>query len=172
MSTDNFPVCLPFILKDEGGNDDNPHDPGGRTSRGIIQREYDTYRRSKGEATADVWLATDAEVADIYKTQYWEPYCDKLPVGLDYLYFDMAVNMGSHEAALLLQRGLGVKADGHIGMVTLEAANNCNPVRVIGAVSDAKTAFYKSLHTFKYFGKGWLARVASVETIADKMAIA
>jgi lysozyme family protein len=171
VDTDRFSICLPYILKDEGSNDDNPHDPGGRTSRGVIQREYDVYRRSKNEATADVWQATDAEIADIYKTQYWDPYCDKLPAGLDYLYFDMAVNMGAHEGALLLQRGLGVKADGHIGMVTLETANNCNAIRVISAVSDAKIAFYRSLHTFKYFGKGWLARVASVESIADKMAI-
>ena len=171
MITDRFSLCLPYILKDEGGNDENLHDPGGRTSRGVIQREYDVYRRSKGEAIADVWEATDAEIADIYHTQYWEPYCNKLPTGLDYLYFDMAVNMGSHEAALLLQRGLGVTADGHIGIVTLDAAMHSNPVRVIGAVSDAKTVFYKSLHTFKYFGKGWLARVASVESVADKMAI-
>jgi lysozyme family protein len=172
MSIDRFPICLPYILKDEGGNDDNPHDPGGRTSRGVLQREYDAYRRVKGEATSDVWKATDEEIADIYKTQYWEPYCDRLPAGLDYVYFDMAVNMGPHEGAILLQRGLGVTADGRIGMVTLEAAKNCNSIRAISAISDAKSAFYRSLHTFKYFGKGWLARVASVESVADKMAIA
>ncbi|WP_346656139.1 glycosyl hydrolase 108 family protein [Bradyrhizobium sp. dw_78] len=43
-----FAICLPFTLKQEGGNSDDPHDPGGRTHKGIIQREYDKYRRSKG----------------------------------------------------------------------------------------------------------------------------
>ena len=67
MSDDaRFDSCLPWILKMEGGNDDDPHDHGGRTSRGVIQREYDAYRREKGEATRDVWTASDAEIADIY----------------------------------------------------------------------------------------------------------
>jgi lysozyme family protein len=170
MTTDNFPRCLANVLVDEGGNDDDPHDPGGRTSRGIIQREYNAYRERQGEPSQDVWQATDKEIADIYKAQYWEPWCDKLPSGVDYEYFDMAVNMGPVEAAKLLQRGLDVKDDGHLGVVTLGAVDKANPVRLIAAVSDRRTAFYRSLHTFKYFGKGWLRRVNRVQGIALKMA--
>ena len=165
-----FGLALKFVLLQEGGNDDDPHDPGGRTSRGIIQREYDVYRRGLNEPIQDVWTATDAEVADIYKTQYWNPWCDQLPTGIDYLYFDMAVNMGPAEAAKLLQRGLGVADDGHIGMVTLAALNVANPIRLVSDVSDRKRAFYQSLRTYWYFGKGWMARTVRVENIALKMA--
>ena len=167
---DHFPACLPFILKEEGGNDDDPHDPGGRTSRGIIQREYDAYRKDKGEALADVWTASDAEVADIYQHQYWMPYCPTMPAGVDLAFFDMAVNSGPHEATVLLQRALGVKDDGHIGLVTAGALKAASPIRLISDFSDERRAFYRALRTFKYFGKGWLARVATIEQAAFKMA--
>ncbi len=117
-----------------------------------------------------MWTATDTEIADIYKTQYWSPWCDQLPTGVDYLYFDMAVNMGPVEGAKLLQRGLDVNDDGHIGMVTLGAVKSANPIRLISDISDRKRAFYQSLRTYKYFSKGWMARTARVEVIALKMA--
>src|ERR1700748_1981776 len=166
---DRFSICLPYILKDEGGNDDDPHDPGGRTSRGIIQREYDSWRKSHSQSLRDVWIASDKEISDIYYNQYWQPYCDRMPHGLDYLLFDMNVNMGPHQASLLLQRGLGVNADGHIGLITLSAAKVCDAKTTIENVTQSKIAFYKGLRTFRYYGKGWLNRVASVETIALSM---
>jgi len=167
---DQFLACLPFILKEEGGNDDDPHDPGGRTSRGITQREYDAYRRSKGEPTHDVWKATDDEVKEIYQLQYWEPWCTKMPHGVDLAYFDMAVNAGPHESTLLIQRAAGVIADGHIGLVTLDALQSANPIRLISAFSDNRRAYYRSLKGFKYYGKGWLARTGRIETAALLMA--
>lgn len=170
--TDRFPICLPYILKEEGGNSDDPHDPGGRTHEGIIQREYDAYRKSKGEPTQDVYAASDAEVGDIYQSQYWLPYCPQMPPGVDLCYFDMAVNGGPVEATKLLQRALGVADDGHIGLITLGAVQAANPIRLVGAFSDQRTAFYRSLRTFKYFGKGWLARVQTIEQAALKMAAA
>lgn len=171
MST-RFEICLPFILKEEGGNNDNPHDPGGRTSRGIIQTEYNAYRHSKNEPVQSVYLATDAEVADIYLTSYWNPWCSSLPIGMDLVFFDMDVNAGPHEAILLLQRALGVTADGRIGQVTLAAIRDANPIKAISAFSDARRAYYRSLHTFKYFGNGWLSRVQTIEQAALKMAAA
>ncbi len=44
MVADTFPHALRLVLIDEGGLDDDPHDHGGRTAYGIIQREYDGYR--------------------------------------------------------------------------------------------------------------------------------
>lgn len=171
MSDDRFPTCLPFILKEEGGNDDDPHDPGGRTSRGIIQREYDAYRLKKGEAVRDVWTATDEEVADIYRYQYWQPWCAVVPIGVDLAFFDMCVNSGPHQAAVLLQRAVSVNADGRIGLVTEAAVKAAAPIRVVSSFSDERRTFYRSLPTFRYFGKGWLARVQTIEQAALKMTV-
>ena len=168
--TDRFTICLPYILKEEGGNDDDPHDPGGRTSRGIIQREYNAYRQSKVLPLQDVWLASDAEIADIYQQQYWLPYCPQIPAGVDLCFFDMNVNAGLVEAAKLLQRSLGVNDDGHIGIITSAAIKNSNAIKLVAAFSDERRAFYRSLKTSKYFGRGWLSRVSTIEQIALKMA--
>lgn len=166
-----FSLCLPYILKEEGGNDDDQHDPGGRTSRGIIQREYDAWRTTHGESRRDVWTASDEEVAAIYEQQYWLPWCPKLHAGVDLVYFDMAVNSGPHRAVVMLQEALGVRADGHIGIITMGAESAANPVRLITNYSDRRRSFYHSLHTFKYFGKGWLARTQRIETAAIRMAV-
>ena len=54
---DRFPACIPLTLAWEGGNDDDPNDPGGRTSRGIIQREWDVWRQTHAGLPSDVWQA-------------------------------------------------------------------------------------------------------------------
>src|SRR5882672_10347046 len=172
----NWPVCLKAILEQEGGNDDDPDDPGGRTSRGIIQREYNAYRQHKGLPVRDVWSASMDEVSDIYRMSYWLPYCPDMPSGIDLAYFDMAVNAGPHEATLLLQRALGVNADGHIGIVTLAALKQASIAQHIGDAthvikrfSDGRRAYYRSLRLFRKYGRGWLSRAATIEQQASKL---
>jgi len=170
MTAANFDKCLKLVLVHEGGNDDDPQDPGGRTSRGIIQREYTSWRRGKGLPTADVWRATDDEIHEIYHSQYWLPWCDQLPTGVDYIAFDMFVNMGMAQGAKLIQRASGVEADGHMGLCTLDAIENCSDkAALIHKISDRRREFYKSLRTFGRFGKGWLRRTDDVEKDATAM---
>ena len=168
MTASNWPASLALVLKSEGGNDDLPYDHGGRTSRGITQKEYDAWRQEQHEPTLDVWTASDSDISTIYHDEYWEPYCDAFPNGVDYLYFDMAVNAGPYRAAVLLQRALGVTDDGRIGPVTRAAAANANPVTLISAYTSAKRSFYLSLHQPR-FTNGWLNRCNDVQTNALTM---
>jgi len=46
----NFAKALAWLRTSEGGNDDDPDDSGGRTSRGITQREYNAYCEMAGLA--------------------------------------------------------------------------------------------------------------------------
>jgi lysozyme family protein len=168
----NFPRALAAVLKSEGGNDDDPSDHGGRTSRGITQREYTAWRREQGAQNRDVWSASQDEIDAIYHDEYWLPVCPTLPVGLDYLYFDMAVNAGPQRATILLQRALGVNADGRIGPITREAIKSVidtgNEIPFVHKFSDAKRQFYMSLHQPK-FTRGWLNRADETESLAIKM---
>lgn len=166
----NWLPSLKYVRADEGGNDDDPDDPGGRTSRGIIQREYDAWRAARQLPKNDVWKATDDEVNAIYQEQYWDPWCPQFPTGLDYLFFDMDVNMGFHEAATLLQRGLGVKTDGKLGIVTLGALKACDPAKTIATITTAKATFYHQLRTWWKYGKGWTARYMRAAQRATAMA--
>ena len=50
MASDNFERCLAITLKWEGGYSNHPDDPGGPTMRGIIQREYDAWRKKARQA--------------------------------------------------------------------------------------------------------------------------
>jgi lysozyme family protein len=43
--TPDFQRALAFLLKAEGGYTNHPSDRGGPTNKGILQREYDRYRR-------------------------------------------------------------------------------------------------------------------------------
>ncbi len=170
MTASNFQASLKAVLKSEGGNDDDPDDHGGRTSRGITQREYDAWCLEKGHPKGDVWQAPQSYIDAIYRDEYWNPYCDNFPIGLDYLYFDMAVNAGPYRAAVLMQHALGVTADGRIGPITRAAVAKADPNSLISAYSEAKRAFYLGLHQPKYT-KGWLNRTAEVARTANSMVV-
>lgn len=169
----NRPKALAWVRDDEGGNDDDPNDSGGRTSRGITQREYDAYRRHHSLAYRDVWAASDAEINEIYSGNYWEPECPGMPSGADYLFFDFKVNAGAHRAAVILQEALGVAPDGLIGPVTLAALDKADEADLIAKYSQAKRAFYERLaaeqaHDRKFL-TGWLNRVSRVEQRAKTL---
>jgi len=121
----SFADALRFVLRQEGGFVDNPDDPGGATNHGITQATYDRYRASQGVAPQAVSQITDAEVAEIYQTQYWSMCrCDVLEGldgGLALAVFDTSVNSGVGEASRMLQQLLEVTADGVIGPQTLAA---------------------------------------------------
>jgi len=164
----NFAASLSAVLKSEGGNDDDPQDHGGRTSRGVIQREYDAWRKEKGLMPLDVWKASDQDIHDIYHDEYWDPLGDLMPIGVDYIYFDLAVNAGPHRAAVLLQRALGVNADGRIGPVTRMAIASADAKSLIEKFSTMKADWYRSLHQPR-FTAGWLNRTKDVRITALAM---
>lgn len=159
----NFDLSLKYVLIDEGGNDDDPRDHGGRTSRGITQREYDT------RYTGDVWQASDEQIKSIYHDQYWLPYCDELPSGVDYLFFDIAVNAGRSRAVKTFQQALGLSVDGMMGLLTLDAIKKADPAKLVQDASEVRRQFYQHLAQFPIYGKGWLSRVAHCEKGATEM---
>lgn len=174
MTAANFQKCLQLILASEGGNVDDPDDPGGRTSRGITQREYDAYRHAHPGLPEDVWFAPQSAVADIYDMSYWQPWGPRFPGGVDYVFFDVSVLSGPGRAARWLQETLGVSTDGHIGVITLTALQTARPKDVIAKISDLRVANYNELVAdnpkLKKYLKGWLARVDRVQ--ADALAMA
>jgi len=170
VTASNFTKSLSLVLQSEGGNDDDPADHGGRTSRGITQAEYTAWRTERGQSFLDVWRAPQSDIIAIYHDEYWQPQCDSLPPGVDYLYFDMAVNAGPTRATELLQRALGVASDGRIGPVTRLAIANANGRDLVEDFSAEKEAFYRALHQPKFLN-GWLNRVAFTKQNALKMLV-
>jgi len=85
--------------------------------------------------------------------------------------FDLAINSGVGRASKLLQRAVGVAADGAIGPATLAAVANVNPRELATKVCEARMAFLQGLPTWETFGKGWARRVKETEKIAFNMAV-
>ena len=175
MKTD-FPRVMPRVLVYEGGKCQDAHDPGGRTNQGVTQGTYTMYRRSKGLASQDVWAMPAAERDEIYTKHYWDPiHGDELPTGLSFAVFDAAVNSGVGQAGKWLQRALGEhyqgQADGLVGGKTLQAVlDYCHSEDevedLIVEFSSRRLATLKSLKTWRYFGKGWGARIANCQKVS------
>lgn len=171
----NWTKCLAWVREDEGGNDDDPNDSGGRTSRGITQREYDAWREERGLVPKhrDVWQAFDSEIDAIYRGEYWKPECAWLPTGADYLFFDLKVNAGPHRAIIILQEALGVAPDGRIGPVTRLELAKADEAALIKRFSNEKRVFYTHLAMSqpkdRKFLHGWLNRADHVEQRANTL---
>jgi lysozyme family protein len=167
---DSWPDCIKLVLVHEGGNDDDNRDPGGRTSRGIIQREWNEYRKIHSNLPADVWQAPQENILDIYRSRYWIAMrCDDLPRGVDYAVFDYGVNSGISRSAKVLQRSVDVSPDGKIGPVTIAATALAEPRELINEICDERLAFLRELSTWDTFGRGWSTRVSDVRRDALAM---
>ena len=147
--------------------DDDPHDTGGRTCMGVIQRVYDGHRRRQGRPIQDVWLISDADVMEIYRTQYYDPMrIDDLPPGIALVTFDAGVNTGITAGAKHLQEVLGVTVDGHIGSATLDRARYSDYTDVVTRLTARRVRYYKALRTYWVHGRAWLSRAERVKKIA------
>lgn len=173
----NWDKSFDHVIAHEGGFSADTRDPGnklpdgrpGSTMWGCTQANWEAYI-GKQVTHDDMRALTKEDVKPLYKRDYWDAVKgDDLPAGVDYAVFDMAINGGPGRAKKLLQTALGVTADGAIGPGTLAAIQAADGVELLQKFSDAKEAFYRSLPTFETYGKGWLRRVAEVQTAATTM---
>lgn len=166
----NYDKCLPEILKHEGGWADHPSDPGGATMKGITIGVYAQWKGRK-VTKAELRAISDAEVAAIYRRNYWDKVRgDDLPSGLDLVAFDAAVNSGPARGAKWLQLAVGVSDDGKIGPETIAAARKTYAPAAIERAIGFRLAFLKRLKTWPTFGRGWQRRVDDVKATALQMA--
>ena len=93
---------------------------------------------------------------------------DNLPYGLDLVTMDGAVNSGPSRGVRWMQKGVGAKADGKVGPITIEKARAAGPEGITAACA-ARMGFLQGLRTWGTFGRGWSRRVASVEAVGLRM---
>ena len=165
----NWSNAFALMLKSEGGYVNNPADPGGMTNLGVTKSTWENWVGRESDE-AEMRGLTPEKVEPLYKKKYFDAVRgDELPMGLDYLMFDFAVNAGAGRAIKTLQTAVGVTPDGGFGPMTMAAVLAVDPVELIERFSQAKKDFYRSLTTFSTFGKGWLNRVADVKQHATSM---
>jgi lysozyme family protein len=130
--------ALAWIRRIEGAFVDDPDDPGGATFCGVslrVVKDLDSDRDGRLDFDLDGDGDVDRhdieklrdhpdKVSAFYNERYWASVRGpELPSWLALFAFDAAVHHGVKPAIVLLQRGLGVHADGIIGGKTLRRAN-------------------------------------------------
>ena len=165
----NWDNSFKLMLKSEGGFVNHPSDPGGMTNLGVTKATWENWVGRESDE-AEMRGLIPEKVEPLYKKKYWDAVRgDELPMGLDYLMFDFAVNAGAGRAIKTLQTAVGVTPDGGFGPMSMAAVQAVDPNDLIERFSQAKEDFYRSLTTFATFGKGWLNRVADVKVKASAM---
>ncbi|CAB4124411.1 zliS Lysozyme family protein [uncultured Caudovirales phage] len=155
---DNYLACIEVVLKSEGGYVNDPHDPGGDTNFGISKRAY---------PSVDIKHLTKEGAIAIYKKDYWDRVKgDDLPIGLDLVVLDAAVNSGVSQSVKWLQRSVGVVDDGTIGPKTFIAVAQHDTTKTIEDCLHQRLLFLKGLKNWPRYGKGWLSRLQALHTLA------
>ena len=142
-------ILAPFILKWEGGFVNHPKDPGGATNRGVTIAVWKAQGYDKdGDGdidVADLKLITPADATKILKSNYWNRwFADQIQSqAVANTLVDWVWGSGAW-GIRIPQRILGVKDDGIVGYVTLNALNK--------AIKEDKAGFLKKLYDarFKY----------------------
>ena len=173
MAIGNFSACDAFTAQEEGGLSMDPNDSGNWTGGHINVGEL--LGTNYGIAAADhpginPSTLTAAQAAQIRHTGYWLPVQGEvLPVGVDLMVYDEAVNAGVGRSAKILQGCVGVTQDGAIGKNTLNAVRAMTPVALITALAGAQAAYYRALDDFPTYGAEWLGRVSRRQSAALRM---
>jgi lysozyme family protein len=148
MST--FDRALDMILRLEGGETNDPSDPGGHTRYGISKRAH---------PDVDIANLTREGAAAIYWSHYWRPLrCDDMVPSVAIAVFDCAVNQGQGAAVKLLQKSARVEVDGVIGLKTLGAVAAKAPAVLVEFMA-RRALRYMTTANFNIFGRGWLTRL-------------
>lgn len=132
MKTSFIPTRM-FILAAEAGYSDDPCDPGNWTGNKIGVGRLVGSNKGVSAAALAAYLGRNVDVGDmrnvsegsmsaIMGASYWNTLnANEIPIGLDLLSVDHGYSRGAGTAARLLQKLVGVEADGHIGEVTIGA---------------------------------------------------
>lgn len=151
MAASNYPACLREVLRHEGGYANHPNDPGGPTMYGITQ----AVARENGYF-GDMRKMPLSVAEQIYRPKYWDKVGgDALAFGVDLAVFDFGVNSGPARARAYYARAAGG-----------------DPAAVVKRLCAARLGFVRALKTWASFSKGWTRRIASVEAVGVRMALA
>lgn len=159
----SFDDALKFVLEQEGGYSNHPADKGGATNKGIIQSEYNRYRRDKNLSIRSVKDIEDKEVKEIYETQYWDKIRAqyiKAPLGL--VLFDTAVNFGVGGCIRRLQKALNLPVTGTWEQNISDVIHTCDAGKVALDICKLRMEWRNYVSqkdpSQKAFLKGWLNR--------------
>ena len=156
----NFDLCLPVILRNEGGYTCDPDDKGNYAYGVLKGTKYGISAAAYPDL--DIKNLTVLQASAIYKKDYWDN-CN-LDLIMDankaLQIFDTAVNSGCFESIKIAQEICEVPEDGVLGPITAKAIN-LNP-DFVQRFRQYRVEFYNRIaqngDNRKYL-EGWLDRI-------------
>ncbi len=156
-----FKQAVEFVLDIEQGLVEDNEDPGGITNHGISLRFLMAV--SPYATRLDIINMTIEKAMELYKEHFWDKCkCSALPIGIDLMVFDCAVNQGPGTSVKLMQRALGVEADAVIGPITLGTLLHANPKELLEELFVYRAKKYALTKGVKHYGRGWYRRLLDV----------
>ena len=164
---DDFKWAHAFVRRWEKGDhrptlaDPNP------TRDGITQRFYDALVRKYGYPVSSVFLLTKETIDSIYERVIWrDAHGPDLPRLVAACHYDCSVNMSRPRATRILQRALGITADGLWGPETQYAAVSAKQHEAVKRMCGWRECEYTELVAYnKRLAPnlpGWLNRVRAL----------
>lgn len=163
----NINLLAPIIFRWEGGYSNHPADKGGSTMMGVTFNTYKSYCKKKGLKTPtvdDLKKITKETAIDVLRVLFWNPLkADSIKnQSIANLIVDNCWGSGLGYMRQI-QIVLGVKADGLVGMKTLNAINTANQRELFDRLKEKRAIFYNNIvlgnPSQRVFLRGWLNRL-------------
>jgi lysozyme family protein len=159
-----FDKAFDLLFGHEGGFQIDPRDTGNWTSGKIGIGELKGTKFGVSAASypkLNIRNLTLGEAKAIYYLDFWSQLrIDEIPEGARFDVFDTAVNSGVGTAKRLLQKAVGVTADGKLGPVTMAAVKAMDPRTLDKRFNGQRLMYLVECKTWPTYGRTWVRRVA------------
>ncbi len=160
-----FEVIFDRVITHEAGFQNEHSDRGNWTGGQVGAGEL---KGTKYGISAMTYPHLDIENLTLEEAKgiYWEDWFIEYGIvnystAMQYQLFDAAINSGMYNANRMMQRALGVKDDGIIGVRTRSAMAAADPNDLLMCFLAERLVFMSKLTSWRDFGKGWARRIAA-----------
>lgn len=158
-----FDTVFERCIGHEGGFQNDQRDRGNWTGGEVGKGELKGTKFGLAAMTypeLDICNLTIDQAKAIYKRDWWDKFCMwRYPAAMQYQMFDAAINHGVGRANQMLQRALGVTADGKVGPITLDAANKADLNDLLLRFIAERLQYFTEVKTWKTYCTGWTRRM-------------
>lgn len=172
----NLELALKKVLRWEGGFANDPDDAGGATMKGVTIGTYTEYCRRLGKPTPtveDLKNITNAEILDLANLLYWSKIKgDQIKSqSIANLCFDSVWGSGTGYIKVI-QKVLGVQADGIFGNITLNKMNSWTPQKqLFDLLWERRKKYFEGCSGAWKYLRGWLNRLNSFKFEDEEPAV-
>ena len=168
----NLEIALKKVLGWEGGFANDPDDSGGATMKGVTIGTYTEYCKRKGKpkpTVVDLKKITNEEILDLANMLYWSKIQgDNIKnQSIANLCFDCVWGSGTGYIKVI-QKVLGVSADGIFGNISLSTLNNWKPQKdIFQKLWNRRKQYLEGCSGAWKYLKGWMRRLNSFTFVEE-----